>query len=135
MAWPNRLSQITRLLVTFNSQLSGWKNRFSIFPTGKTILYDEHFLVSLEICGCKDLHVVLPTPNPLPPKKEKKTTFLCVCTCGSQRTSRSKWFPSSTRWVPEVELSCQASLSFMPLSHIAGPPQGLAQCSLTIDHS
>lgn len=57
---------------------------------------------------------------------KKKITFLCVCTCGSKRTSWGKWFSSSTRWVPEVELSCQALLAFTPLSHIAGPPQGLA---------
>lgn len=41
------------------SQLSGWKDRFYTFPTEKDNPVYLTFLVSLEICGCKDI----PAPN------------------------------------------------------------------------
>lgn len=50
------------LLITSNSQLPGWEDRVLfcfvyIFPIGKTVLHAS-LLVSVEISGHKDLHVV-----------------------------------------------------------------------------
>ena len=44
LIWPGPTDKAGPwLLITSNSQLSGWKNRFYIFPLGKTILCASHF--------------------------------------------------------------------------------------------
>ena len=49
-----KITEITQLLITSRSQLSGWKNRLYEDSFERIIFACLTFLASLEICGCKD---------------------------------------------------------------------------------